>query len=326
MKPNRYDKLVEVDGLDEIVEVQKFNPYHGYHGYFSTANGATSFTFRTKDPNKQYMADMAIARERDRTSGGSGGGGSSASQGSQIKPKQNFVDKFGQESAEAMEKSLSNADPEIKEFWDKYGGKVKIGATDSKRQYCQKVGDEDAEIYIDLDRANNGNNHEEPYQAVFHESAHAIDHMLSDEYNRFSETWNGGEFSKTLKQEADEYIKGFQKKISSERGYKVPIAEARKELSLNMYTWELNEASIVSDVLGGATKGKCQGPFGHGQKYWTGWKDWWGDIRGAHDVSTEAFADFFEASVNPKALNKVKEVFPKSYDCFKRMLKEANAL
>lgn len=55
--PNRFE---------EIEEVEKFNPYHDARGRFATAGGHTSFTTRTKDPNKQHMADAAIARERER--------------------------------------------------------------------------------------------------------------------------------------------------------------------------------------------------------------------------------------------------------------------
>lgn len=51
---------------DYIQEVQKFNPYHGKDGRFASANGYASFTIRTKDPKKQHMADMAIAREKER--------------------------------------------------------------------------------------------------------------------------------------------------------------------------------------------------------------------------------------------------------------------
>lgn len=54
-------------------EIKKFNPYHGEHGRFSSANAATSMTFRTKDPNKQYMADMAAARAKQNAAGGSSG-------------------------------------------------------------------------------------------------------------------------------------------------------------------------------------------------------------------------------------------------------------
>lgn len=45
-----------------IEEVEKFNPYHDSLGRFSTANSAISFTTHTRDPNKQYLADAAIAR------------------------------------------------------------------------------------------------------------------------------------------------------------------------------------------------------------------------------------------------------------------------
>lgn len=47
-----------------INNVEKFNPNHDNLGRFSTADGATFFTIQTKDPKKQYMADMAIARQK----------------------------------------------------------------------------------------------------------------------------------------------------------------------------------------------------------------------------------------------------------------------
>lgn len=54
------------DRFIEIIEVDKFNPYHDNRGRFATANSHTSFTIRTRDPNKQHLADMAIAREKVR--------------------------------------------------------------------------------------------------------------------------------------------------------------------------------------------------------------------------------------------------------------------
>lgn len=47
-------------------EILKFNPYHDSKGRFTTGGSAASFTIRTKDPSKQHMADMAIAREKER--------------------------------------------------------------------------------------------------------------------------------------------------------------------------------------------------------------------------------------------------------------------
>ena len=84
---------------------------------------------------------------------------------------------------------------------------------------------------------------------------------------------------------------------------------------------------MVSDILEGATKGKFSGTSGHGKKYWTGWKDYWGDTRGAHDVSVEAFAHFFAAKgTNSAGLSKIQEIFPESYGVFNRMLTEATNL
>lgn len=54
--------------FDQIIE--KFNPYHGKDGRFSSANGATSFTYA---PGKSKAHDLAIQREKERqaTDGGS---------------------------------------------------------------------------------------------------------------------------------------------------------------------------------------------------------------------------------------------------------------
>lgn len=48
-------------------DLRKFNPYHDRLGRFSTSGGASFFTIRTKDPNKQNLADRAIEREKLKT-------------------------------------------------------------------------------------------------------------------------------------------------------------------------------------------------------------------------------------------------------------------
>lgn len=66
---------IEGQGIREEVEetedvgksdIDKFNPYHDNAGKFTSGNGGNvSFvTVRTKDPNKQYMADMASYRQK----------------------------------------------------------------------------------------------------------------------------------------------------------------------------------------------------------------------------------------------------------------------
>lgn len=64
-------------------EIAKFNPYHDRLGRFTSGGSAASFTIRTKDPSKQHMADMAIAREKERSSSGGKTGNST-----ETKPQQ----------------------------------------------------------------------------------------------------------------------------------------------------------------------------------------------------------------------------------------------
>lgn len=58
----RYDDIQEVRKARTFDEIRKFNPFHDSLGRFSSGGSAASFTVRTKDPKKQHMADMAIAR------------------------------------------------------------------------------------------------------------------------------------------------------------------------------------------------------------------------------------------------------------------------
>lgn len=59
---SRYDEIQEVLKARTFDEIRKFNPFHDSLGRFSSAQGFASFTTRTRDPNKQHMADMAMAR------------------------------------------------------------------------------------------------------------------------------------------------------------------------------------------------------------------------------------------------------------------------
>ena len=53
-------------------ELMKFNPYHDRLGRFTSGTGgsATFMTMRTRDPKKQHMADNAIARAKEHSTGG----------------------------------------------------------------------------------------------------------------------------------------------------------------------------------------------------------------------------------------------------------------
>lgn len=72
--------------------IEKFNPYHDRLGRFTSGNGgaATFMTMTTRDPKKQHMADMAIARAKERASGGG-----SASPGPKPMTEQEYLDSKG---------------------------------------------------------------------------------------------------------------------------------------------------------------------------------------------------------------------------------------
>lgn len=75
-------------------EILKFNPYHDSRGRFASANSATSFTIRTKDPNKQHLADAAAARERERDAAGGGGSAEPKPDSPQMKAVHDIEDKI----------------------------------------------------------------------------------------------------------------------------------------------------------------------------------------------------------------------------------------
>ena len=50
-----------------FADILKFNPYHDEKGRFTTANSAIQVTYRTRDPEKQHLADRAAEREGERT-------------------------------------------------------------------------------------------------------------------------------------------------------------------------------------------------------------------------------------------------------------------
>lgn len=69
-KANRIPVEKSVETVERVAktfdEILKFNPYHDARGRFASANSYSQFTIRTRDPKKQYMADRAIAREKER--------------------------------------------------------------------------------------------------------------------------------------------------------------------------------------------------------------------------------------------------------------------
>ena len=298
------------------MEVEKFNPYHDRLGRFSSAAGAASFTWA---PGKSRAHDLAIEREKKRTA-------AMDDKKQTGKPKKGLEAGLGVEHAESIEKLVSSAPEDVQKVWEKFGDKVIVGSSNSSKSRFQHS---DQKIYVDIEKdstTKGGKYSHMAYETTLHESGHAIDYWASKQagLEKFSRDYNGGEFQKTLKAEADAYFKRRQKEMSAAEGRKLTIAEVRKRVAQEFSTMTMADSGDVQDMLEGATEGKFQGWFGHGKTYWTGKKVWWSpNPISKHWVAGEAFAEMFSATTsNPGSLKMIQQIFPQSYGVFEKMMKE----
>lgn len=159
-----YDKLYE--GMDDsefvnksfnsnllkvkFVDIEKFNPYHDRLGRFASAGNYNYFTIRTKDPKKQHMADMAIAREKERNGGAGAGGGNSNNGEFGISQEQhskleNLVNS-SYFAAAKYRKEIGMSDEDFSKFKEKYYSKEKMQANrkEAERKEREKAEQEKA--------------------------------------------------------------------------------------------------------------------------------------------------------------------------------------
>ena len=300
--------------------IEKFNPYHDRLGRFTTAGGATSFTYK---PGQGAMYDNAIAREKQRTAGMGGGSGEI---GTEQRPRKGLESGLGKEHAEAMEDIIKKAPENIQKVWDKYGDEITVAnANGSSRGSCDYHG----RITVNIASDSKENSFRNAYETTMHESGHSIDRAISRKFgSRFADRYDGGLFSKTIKAEAEKHVQRKVKELENDAEYKashphafkkngtVKIDYARAELGKELRKGSFKTTGDVSDMFEGATHGKVTGTGGHGKSYWN-----------YHDVSTEAFAEMFSATTtNSESLGNIKKYFPESYKVFNEMMTYAGNL
>lgn len=103
-------------------EILKFNPYHDARGRFASANSATSFTIRTKDPSKQGLADAAAAREKERQSGG-------AAPGAEDTPRMKTIHSIEDKIRDQHYETAAIVDKDGNVLLKKNGGRREVGFT-----------------------------------------------------------------------------------------------------------------------------------------------------------------------------------------------------
>lgn len=224
-----------------------------------------------------------------------------------IKPNLDILDKqLPEEYINTIKGIIENAPQDCINVWNKYSDKIKIETYEYKG--TQHYSHATNSVYLNIEKdkiAINGEN-----TTIFHE----LGHLFDANAGKISKTYNNGEFDEVIIKEATDHIinKGKELKIKNE---KVTRTEVYDAISKELYALPHKSRADVSDIFDGATNGKAHGGWTHtrsDKKYWK-----------THNVSSEAFAEMYSASVNnPDSLEQIKKYFPKSYEVFKSILKE----
>lgn len=131
----------------------------------------------------------------------------------------------------------------------------------------------------------------------FHENGHAIDYYggwLSDD----------AKFYAALKADYANALKATGKKTKDEQRFALSVELSKSDIA--------HKANGVSDIVGGLSKGKCQGWYGHSAKYWRERPD--------YGVQREAFAHMNEAAYLEGQREMITKYFPTAYKRFIELL------
>ena len=208
-------------------------------------------------------------------------------------------------------------------------------------------------VKLSITSARKGSSYQTPYQVVFHEYGHHMDYIFNriygdgDKMKAFTETYKGGVFGKTIKEEANKAIEDFaiskglfsfpnkgtvvvdaDKLIkrgllkNSEKAEYIRNRMATKEIDrieaerqFCKYikdNYSLIARSDISDMFEPIMK-STDYPFGvgHGKSYWKN-----------RDNGKEGFAEMFSAKVNNKeSWDMIQKYFPESIKMFEEILK-----
>lgn len=231
---------------------------------------------------------------------------------------------FGSTHYDAMHDIIDkSSNTNLRAVWDKYENELRVGDA-HKKGGAYAMG---RSLYLDIDKCAKGNSFDRPYQVVFHEAGHGLDSACRTLANQsgvfashFSGAYKGGLFPQTIKDEVQELVNAYDKKLKAEykaRGETYRKAYAYKALENEIRAYNSYARADLSDILEGATNAKVQCGYGHGAKYW---KD--RTIGGISDgLATEAFAEMTDSTfANPESLELIKKYLPKSYKVYEEML------
>ena len=254
--------------------------------------------------------------------------------------------KIGEDNYNAMHEILKKAPEKEQQVWMKLEDKLKvIDANSNVHPHCMGA----AGIEMNVTKDGKGSKWWKPYQTTFHEFGHNIDYVANREFGTghavlpYSFTYKDNIFGNTIREEINDRIDEIANAMKQE--FKAHIDDYEYLLQHNYisewnYNWYKKNGKLldkpkftknmayrkfekelkgidesirsnIADMAEGATKGKIKAGFGHGNSYWND----------AHKLSTEAFAEIFDASVaSPEQLEVIKKYLPKSYKIYQEML------
>lgn len=250
---------------------------------------------------------------------------------------------IGDRHYEIASQLLSQVDERVRKTWENFESELKVDSTTKKRgEYSRLSGG----ISFNLSKDSKGDINRKPYETMFHEFGHNIDHLAGKKSgfghgSYFSHSYQNGAFSNTLKQEVSDlvqkelnqlkesfksaentrewieqhqdYFPSWEYKYLYENPHlvKPSIKLVYNAIGKRLLALPADEQSAISDIFEGASGAKIKSGWGHGASYW----------KRPGSLAAEAFANLFSTAVtNPKAYKRLKETLPNSVKIFEEML------
>ncbi len=220
---------------------------------------------------------------------------------------------------EMLDSFIADSPEEIRRVWERYESDLKLlgfvedADVKGPGYYGNRGG-----FYVTKSELLGNGTWLKPFEMYFHEAGHQLDHLINLKvlkgYDKYyiSDVWrsvkyNGMTFNDMLIKEFDEYINLIRKKDN------ISVDEAFELIKKKYAQRNIGDTKEISDIFSGITKNKFNLGAGHRKEYWDN-----------VPVSIEAFAGFTSAIiVNPRSLELIKEIFPKSYEIYLEMLNYA---
>lgn len=267
----------------------------------------------------------------------------------------NLLREYGEDHCRRLRGFLLDASEEDRRLWNDCSDQFHVlqQTTRGRKRKGAFYSPYEDGVWLSIKSASTGSDYQTPYQVVFHEYGHHADYILNRKYGNgdrrkgFSETFKGGIFEKTIKEEAEKAIEEFAKANGyvslPNKGTVMQKADTMVRRGIispsEKMDWVKRQLSTVTVDRISAEKAFCEYvkknvslldrsdisdmfepsmtttdyPFGigHGRGYWYTGKS-----------AKEAFAEIYSARVNNQgSYEQIKKYFPKSIEIFEEMLK-----